>query len=294
MIEFRRILCPVDFSKATASALRPATALAEAYGADLFFVHVLDFPYETVALERYYLEVEDEADRRLTALSHEVSPQGVRIHAAVLRGTPYERIVDFAEEQSIDLIVTATHGRRGIDRLVVGSVAERIARLAPCPVLTVPPGDDAGADFRPDRIIFATDFSAAADSAMPFAMSLCRQLEARLTVVHVVTMGERGDYGADWSFPLPPEAVREQQVSEATAGLQERGAGAEPGVDVDTRLIRGIYPAVEIADFAGLVDAGVIVVASHGHSAIGRALLGSTTEKLIRYSEVPVLSVRSS
>lgn len=293
MKAFRRILCPVDLSEATRAALPPAVAIAKAYEAELFFVHVLDFPYETVALERYYLEIEDEANRRLTELIHGLDSDGLSVHAAVLRGTPYDKVVEFAGQQSVDLIVAATHGRGGIDRLVVGSVAERIVRLAPCPVLTVPPGYSEAAGYRPSRIVMATDFSEIADEALPVAVSMAQRFGADLTLVHVVTIAERGEYGESWQFPVLPAEVAGEQIEQANQGLNRRGrdAGGE-AMHVETHLIRGTYPAIEIAEFSESVQAGMVVVASHGRSGIGRVLLGSTTEKLIRYSKVPVLAVR--
>lgn len=294
MPAFRRIICPVDFSAATEAALTVAATLAHAYEAELMLLHVLDFPHETVALERYYLEIEDEARRRLGELGHDAGFAGLRVRGDVLRGTPYDAIARFAERESAELIVMATHGRTGLDRLIVGSVTERVARTSPCPVLTVPPGfDTAGVEgFEPRRIVFATDFSPAADAALPYARSLATALATDLCFVHVVTFGERGHFGAEWHVASMPERVEQERLQAAGSGLDERAESARGQASVDTRLIRGTYPAVEIAEYAEEVGAGIIVVASHGSAAVRRVLLGSTTEKLLRMSPVPVFIVR--
>lgn len=290
MIEFRRILCPVDFSDATPEALSVAAAVARAYDAEVLLLHVLDFPHRTVALERYYLEIEDEAKRRLNALRHEQALEGLELRDVVQRGTTYDEIVRYAGDQGVDLIVMATHGRRGLSRLIVGSVTERVARTASCPLLAVPPTDEPAAPYAIDRVLFATDFSKAADAAMPYAMSVASHMRAALAVVHVVTLGERGEYGEGWEFPVLPADVEQEHLRQATEDLESRaGQAPEPA---DARLVRGTYPAIEIAEHAVEIGAGMIVAATHGHSAIGRALLGSTTEKLIRYSPMPVLVAR--
>ncbi len=146
MIEIRSILAPTDFSPHAAGALRYAAGLAERLGATLHLLHVLPDvvvpvgpdPTLTPSLPpEYYTETEEQS--RL-ALLKMLDPAGGGIRSsevAVRWGSPVDAIVAFAADQKIDLVVIATHGRTGLSHVLLGSVAERIVREAPCPVLTI-------------------------------------------------------------------------------------------------------------------------------------------------------------
>jgi len=287
----RRILAPVDFSEATDAGLRPARRLAERLGAELFLLHVIEFPHESIATERFYLDVEEEATRRLGELADGLGLPGGSTHAVVRRGVPYDEITRFAEDQNIDMIVMPTHRRAGIDRLVFGSVTERVLRLAHCPVVAVPP--TSADEFDPAAVLYATDFSSAGDSALTAACTMASVLDAEMTIAHVATLVARREEDGGWQFPMMPPVVEAAELARAEDELATRAEAARAqGLTVATRLLRGTSPALELAELAGQVGAGLIVVASHGHSGVTRALLGSTSEKLARISLVPVMVVR--
>lgn len=291
MREFRRILAPVDFSDATPAGLRPARRLAEALEADLFLLHVIEFPHESIATERLYLEVEDAAGSRLDDLAEGLGLERERLHRVVLRGVPYDAITRFADEQNIDLIVMPTHRRAGLDRLVFGSVAERVLRMAHCPVMAVPP--TIAEEFAPGVVLFGTDFSDTARAAFDEAVVVARSLGCPLAIAHVSTLAEPDDAGSPWQFPMVPPAVEEAEAKRAEGLLHElEGTAAGDDLKVSTHLLRGTNPPLELAELSATLRAGLIVVASHGHSGITRALLGSTSEKLVRISPVPVMVVR--
>ena len=145
MIELRRILAPTDFSEHAAKAVRYACRLAERLDSELHLLHVLsdvvpagpDPMLAPVLPPEYYKETE-EASRIALAQLVEPSWGHPRHFEAVVRwGGPVEGIVEYAAEAQIDLIVIATHGRTGLSHVLLGSVAERIVREAPCPVLTI-------------------------------------------------------------------------------------------------------------------------------------------------------------
>jgi nucleotide-binding universal stress UspA family protein len=290
----------VDFSPATPHAVVPAASLATEYGGDLHLVHVLNFPYphlESVApsfdLQRYYLEMEEEAEKRLSGLVDEDSRKYANTFEHVLRGVPYEEIVRFAEDRDVDMIVMPTHGRTGIDRLLYGSVAEKVVRMADCPVLTVSPFDGAPKAFSPDRIVFTTDFSDASDSAFGYALSLADKYEASLLMVHVVTLWDNDPANPDWRFPaIPPEHV-DAVMSAAREQLDDREHRmGDDGVEIEARLVRGFDPAHEIVRIVEAEDADLVVMSTHGRTGLAHALLGSTAEKVVRYLDQPVLTIR--
>jgi nucleotide-binding universal stress UspA family protein len=144
-ILLKRILCPVDFSTHADHAMRYGAALAEKFDAELTLLHVVApiisvLPGESslpeVAQARSS-EIEAACRERLDKTIGELTARGVNVQCRVLNGVPYLEIVRFAKENATDLIVLGTHGRTGIAQLLIGSVAERVVRKAPCPVLTV-------------------------------------------------------------------------------------------------------------------------------------------------------------
>jgi nucleotide-binding universal stress UspA family protein len=140
MINLRRILVPTDFSETSAAALRYASALAHRFAARVYLLNVADYP-EIGAEEDYPIGVvetmQNAAHDRLRRLLTEQDVEDLQPDYATRIGLPAEEIVRYAREHAIDLIVMGTHGREGVMRVVLGSVAETVVRRAPCPVLTV-------------------------------------------------------------------------------------------------------------------------------------------------------------
>jgi len=143
---FARILVPTDFSPPSSAALAMAKALAAQFGASIHMIHVLHDPYATAAYasDVYgYLPAglretwQREAQTHLDAQLAPAERAQFRAATRVIFGTPARAIVDYANENAIDLIVMGTHGRGGVAHLLLGSVAERVVRTADCPVLTV-------------------------------------------------------------------------------------------------------------------------------------------------------------
>jgi len=143
MLQLKRILCPTDFSEAARRAFDLAIPLAEAFGAELYVIHVVPaIPY-LEPRPTYHFDVpeyerllREDAERQMAALVSDLQTR-VAVHAILAHGDVAEQILHAAEEKDVDLIVIATHGRTGWRHLVFGSVAEKIVRLARCPVLTV-------------------------------------------------------------------------------------------------------------------------------------------------------------
>ena len=144
MIAFRRILHPMDFSRASAPARRHAVALARACRAPLVLLHVMTPPSPFISEDTLPSSYADllilarrSAKRRLAAVLGRVRRTGVRVQAVFAEGLPADEILRAARRARADLIVMGTHGRTGVSRVFMGSVADRVIRLAPCPVVTV-------------------------------------------------------------------------------------------------------------------------------------------------------------
>ena len=145
MSEFRRILVPVDFSEHSARALDDAIGLAKKFGAELHLLHCYEvypagavgFPYNVAIPETYEREIREAATARLTSWREKVTAQGVRAEQHLVMDRPSHGIAALAEKLPADLIVIGTYGLTGLKHVLLGSVAERTVRHAPCPVLTV-------------------------------------------------------------------------------------------------------------------------------------------------------------
>jgi universal stress protein A len=145
-----KILVPVDFSPHAERAFGYATTLAQRFGATLGLLHVVENPFVTGAwtAEVYVPNVAEllegliaNAEQQLARLKKSAATVGVVANATVMTGRPAQAIVEHAQEGSFDLVVMGTHGRTGLSHVLIGSVAERVMRKAPCPVLTVHAGE---------------------------------------------------------------------------------------------------------------------------------------------------------
>ena len=157
-LDFKRILCPVDMSEFSLDALRLAVKLAECSDATLDILHVIHNPFDELymsaltesdpaLIDAYAVEplkrakivraTEEHSEVLLKQFCHDTVKHHSRVRYHVRNGDPFELILDGAQDFLTDLIVLATHGRTGIKRLVIGNVAEKVVRHAPCPVLTV-------------------------------------------------------------------------------------------------------------------------------------------------------------
>jgi nucleotide-binding universal stress UspA family protein len=142
-MEIRHILVPTDFSAPSQQAMTYAFELAQKVGAKLSLLHVIEVPVYAIEVSLPLEDLEQDARRGLARLLPEAAAAHVDVTRLVAMGVPYEQILEMATAEQVDLIVMATHGRTGLRRLAMGSVAERVVRMAPCPVLTIrSPGED--------------------------------------------------------------------------------------------------------------------------------------------------------
>jgi nucleotide-binding universal stress UspA family protein len=149
MADMQTILVPTDFSSCSEAALTLATSLAKQLGGTVRLLHVFQLPFYVgwedgpaamAATSEFLGELKERAKEKLDAAVAECKAAGVEATAEQVEGAPHARVVDLSKD--VDLIVMGTHGRTGLPRLVLGSVAERVVRMAECPVITVP--DPAG------------------------------------------------------------------------------------------------------------------------------------------------------
>ncbi len=142
---FKKILCPVDFSEFTDEILEYALDIAKKYGAELHLIHIIPnlnyfTPYESFFTPENLIVVEKnmetEVNKDFDDLMKKINVPAVKI---IKNGAAFVEIINYARSESMDLIIIGTHGRSGLEHILIGSVAERVIRKAPCPVLTVRP-----------------------------------------------------------------------------------------------------------------------------------------------------------
>ncbi len=299
MSTIARILCPIDFSDFSRRALDYAATLARWYGASVAVLHVYPSPLTMTGPLAPFAPVEPvslpAAD--LDALGRQVAafvPSELRAHAAIdakaVEGDPAREILAAAE--SADLIVMGTHGRSGIERLVLGSVTETVLRKAPCSLLTIPLSAVAGAGAVPrlfHRIVAAVDFSEVSMVALGQAAALAAEADAHLTVVHVIEVPENL---ALWIDRV--DGIGHVRDWADAAEHYMRGA-----IGHDTREYACVDQQVEtgkayreILRVAGERRADLIVIGAHGHGVIEQMFVGSTAQHVVRRAGCPVLIVR--
>lgn len=144
-MRFKKILCPTDFSATARPAVESAVELATTFGGEVLLVHVVPIVPQPLVSYSYHFDVPEyerslrgDAERRMLELAAELGSHP-HVQTVVISGDPADRILAFAQENACDLIVMSTHGLTGWKHMVFGSVAEKVVRQSPCPVLTLRP-----------------------------------------------------------------------------------------------------------------------------------------------------------
>jgi nucleotide-binding universal stress UspA family protein len=289
MVEIRRILCPTDFSAFSRRALDTAIAVALWYQAEITALHVQPRKPGTGLESEPDEAVAGEMDRFIEASVL----GGIPTHAALRVGNPVEQILAEAESGGADLVVLGTHGCGGFERWVLGSISDKVLRKAACPVLTVPcrpeAPDRAPGAFR--RILCAVDFSAASLKALEYALSLAREADARLTLLHVAEGLPDHEPRINIHFNVAEYrlyVLREARDRLAHVLPEEARAWCEP----DTTVAGG-KPYREILRAVREMQADLVVMGVHGWGALDLRLFGSTAHHVVREAPCPVLTIRS-
>lgn len=287
MLNIDHILFPTDFSAAALRAADHAILLAQRYEATLHVLHVAS--------------PSGSAPRPLGV--QEALPASVELPAglAVTQAQVKSRfaasgILDYAQEQDIDLVVMGTRGQTGLRRVVMGSVAEAVVRRASCPVLTVRErGEETGLAPRAGRVkrlLAPVDFSEASRHSLLYARELAETYGARVDLLHVTSHADlrAGARGAPEGEDVVCEASKASRREREEIHLASMAEGA--GLEAAVRVVYS-YPHGGILDFARDYDTDLIVIGTHGRSGLERALMGSVAERVIRGAPCPVFTVKS-
>ncbi|RIL04813.1 MAG: hypothetical protein DCC71_12775 [Proteobacteria bacterium] len=294
MSRFRTILVPIDFSEHADAALDRALAIARAGGGRVHLLHAYEIPLGTIPPygveipEAVLTGVRDAAARRLEKAAHKAEGAGVPCEAHLVHAPAASAIVESARALGVDLVVMGTRGLTGLKHVLLGSVAERTVRTAPCPVLTVKPDGPASAGFA--KILVPADFSTHAERALALAIELAQESAGEIHLLHAyelpasVTMA----YGI-----AIPQTVWDGVQEAGAARLAELAKRVEKaGVRVVSHLMTA--PAADaIADAAAAHRVDLVVIATRGLTGLKHVVLGSVAERTLRIAPCPVLTVRS-
>lgn len=303
LMTLRSILVPTDFSTSADRALAYAVNLADRFGASLQLLHVVD----ELDSERYGIEegkeqavslrdqIRTEALERLRKIAPDESPVEVQPNVSLhLGGDVADAIREHVEDRDVDLVAMGTHGRQGIDRLVLGSVTDSLIRRVKCPVLTV--RDDGGRIPDAQEVSFADilspiDFSEHSHEALRMSKAIANRYHTPLHLLFVAekrvvpTFSDTGIPGVG-VVEMDPEIV--ENARQALEQLEQEIGG--PTVDAKYHVRKGNV-ARHIVDFAETEDIGLVVMATRGYTGMTRFLMGSNTERVVRAASCPVLTI---
>lgn len=293
MIEIKRILCPIDFSEYSARALEFAVRLAAWYSAVLHVVHVMPpLPPSTVSAL-------GEEGRQLALKNLALAVNGcwradVTIEQELSESSDAAgRILERAETLDTDLIVTGSHGRTGLKRVLLGSVVESLLHRSRPPVLVVPGHLATHLRARPvgfSRVLCAIDFSAASLSGLAYALSIAEEADAHLTLVKVIEKPPELEHS-----PLEPGFDIERFHAEAEAKQLTKLRALIPDTAGDycsicTAVLES-SASRELLRLALVQDIDLIVVGVHGRNALDLAMFGSNSKDVVVKAQCPVLVV---
>ena len=274
--------------------MRSAVRIANEHDAELILVHSWYIPPVTFAGDYVYAAdivqaLTDDAQRALDNAVGEARKLGARrVASKMLNGVPWQQIVDAArQEAGLGLIVIGTHGRTGLSRVLMGSVAELVVRHAPCPVLTIRPGNEPTPY---SHVLCPVDLSRPARDAMYLAAELVKPGSAEITLLHVLELP------VSYAGKVPTPDFHRDLDARSAALLDRWTAELKAKVNVPvTQLTRIGHPGAQILamlEYDRTFD--LVVMGSHGHTGIGRMLLGSVAEKVVRHARCPVLVAHSA
>ncbi len=291
MKPIKNILFPTDFSPCARFAAGNALAFARKFDADLFLLHASllyeNDPQKFDKLQQEPLEIKPEpyVNRRMDDVLDVYNADNEKVHRVQIRGiTEVASILEYARENPVDLIAMGSHGRRGFKRWLLGSVAEEMVRMAPCPVITLKEHWNGNlGNLR--KILCPIDFSDASRKALHHARKMAAHFNAGIYMLHVIQEPFLQDlYGSS----LPNAAdFQEETEQRAREIMRSMAAEEKDGLDIEVVVANG-HPAREIIQFADTNGVDLIFMAHTGHTKLPDRILGSVTEHVVRAGHCPV------
>ncbi|NQT74372.1 MAG: universal stress protein [Chloroflexi bacterium] len=289
---FEKILVPLDGSELAEVALPYAEELRRRLNSDLVLICISDSADKPE--RREYLDSIEEMIKQRAQKYQEKCPEKIiaepQPETVVIGGHPSDEIVDYAEENQIDLTIMATHGRSGFSRWAMGSVADKVARGLSKPVCLIR-AKGCQTEVRPDclvsRIFTPLDGSKTGEAALPYVEVLAKEMGTEVLLFQTVPKDDSHE-DVNWG------ELRHQADRDAKIYLRKVEANLiYKGVVAKTEVVFGDKPAQQIIELAERSQSAVVAMSTHGRSGVDRLVFGSVAEKVLRAGTVPLLLVRA-
>jgi nucleotide-binding universal stress UspA family protein len=305
----QRVLVALDGSETSHGALLLAIELSRQYKSELILSTVVDRDAAIVAaqspdgpfmgFDNIVEHYDTSAKLLLTEAAARTSAAGAPTTTMLLDGRPAVAIADYAKDAAVDAIVMGTHGKSGLERMLLGSTAEGVLHMTTVPTFVVHAAPDAS--FKPaalptvpefGRILVAVDDSDPADAALAFALDLAAASQSRVLCCHAIEQGQFFDKAARYGYnPAPLLADLHGHAAELIE--TKTRVAKERGLTVISVVVEGNAPDA-ILRAAADNSADLIVVGTHGRRGLQRLVMGSVAESVIRNSMLPVAVVRAA
>lgn len=285
---YDQILFPTDGSAPTAAVLEYALDIAAEHDGAIHVISVVDTTSDGLApAQPEMLEAQERAGQRIVdEAAAQARDRDVPVTTAVLQGTPHERIVEYSARSDVDCIVMPTHGRRGLQRYLLGSVTERVINTASVPVLSVNPERDRALTYPCRHLLVPTDGSRGAERAVTEGVAVAAATGATLHLLHVV---ETGSLGPDARARLP-EGETPERANDVIAAAAELADSMS--LDSYTTTIEYGEPVRAIHSYLEANPIDLAVLGTQGETDFSRYVMGGVSAKIVRTAPVPVLWVR--
>jgi len=287
----KRILVATDFSPHADRALAHALELAKLFGAELELFTSAYVPPQALAAMSLGMApglVDDarrETTQRIESLAGTLRARGVRATSSTSSEEPSGAICTRAQQISADLVALGTRGHTGLAHVVFGSVAERVAQLAKCAVLTAHAESPGPSAYR--CVLVPTDFSPDSDAALAWARGLVARTGGKIVLLHAYDLPQIALTGSALAAATVEKALADssrQRMAELRETLRD--------VDVETH-VSAARPDPAIFDTAERVHADAIAMGTRGRTGLSHVFLGSTAERVIRRARMPVITVKA-
>ena len=312
---YSRVVAPLDGSTLALQVLPYARLIAGSTGATLVLLNSVNSPpadlmglaagsytdtnvASTPTPEQWGElrgRVRADTERHLEEAAGPAREQGLKVEIVLKEGEPAEMITEEADKDEQTLIAMSTHGRSGVGRWLMGSVTDRVVRHGRHATLVIraQEGDVTSSSPKLRRVLLPVDGSSISDSAVPHGVEMAKAIGCGITVLRVVSPAAYGEAFADYVPTVQSDAFVASIQAEAQGYVDSKVAEVkEAGIaDVDGKIVEG-NPGSVIIDEVGEGGEQLVVMATHGRSGVGRWLMGSVTDRVIRHSSGPVLVIR--
>jgi len=306
MAEYKKILFPIDLSDPSPQVAAHAAFLGREFGAELHLLYVTQsgsIPFEYAKIQyaqgplevkTYQTELFEKAEQKMASFVNQNLKSYPKLKPAVIQGEIRKEIIRYIEVNGISLVVMGSHGRKGLDKMIFGSVAQGVVQLSPVPVMTLNPHQEKegqGDGTRFNKVLLPVDLSAVfSTSLIDHAVTMAQKFSAGLHLLWVIRAAG-GFYGGDYLPNARIESYHELLKVESQQRLEEFAAlYLADYPDLKASLATG-HTAREILKY--ILDHGIslVVMGTHGRRGLDRVLFGSVAQRVVQSSPVPVVTL---